>query len=123
MYTNFAFQWENLVVKFIKTSQVIEWVECDVYEFIGDESKDLWIIRIQAWFATPKQRILKWEKTYEWWMSGRWKFLVNDVEYNIEEENVFTVWVGDIVQWVADTDMVCYEVCYPPYEDGRFENL
>ena len=33
--------------------------------------------------------------------------------------------VGDTMQWKADLNsrLVVYEVCYPPYADGRYENL
>ena len=34
-----------------------------------------------------------------------------------------TIEVGDIIQWQAVEDLVVFEVCFPPYEDGRFENL
>jgi len=29
------------------------------------------------------------------------------------------------MQWEADkeADLVAYEICFPPYEDGRYENL
>lgn len=32
---------------------------------------------------------------------------------------------GQLMQWSADkgVDLVFYEVCTPPYEDGRFEDL
>lgn len=33
--------------------------------------------------------------------------------------------VGDLMQWQAseDSNLTAYEVCYPPYQDGRFENI
>ena len=33
--------------------------------------------------------------------------------------------VGELMQWQADGDtaLTFYEICDPPYEDGRFENL
>jgi hypothetical protein len=35
------------------------------------------------------------------------------------------VGIGDVMQWEADkeTDLVAYEICFPPYEDGRYENI
>jgi hypothetical protein len=27
------------------------------------------------------------------------------------------------MQWTAKTDLIFYEICYPKYEDGRYENL
>jgi len=33
--------------------------------------------------------------------------------------------IGEIMQWVAggDFDLEVYEICYPPYREGRFENF
>lgn len=42
-----------------------------------------------------------------------------DVEANIETE----VHIGELMQWSAETDLSFYEICDPPYEDGRFEDL
>ena len=29
------------------------------------------------------------------------------------------------MQWEADkdSDLVAYEICFPPYEDGRYQNI
>jgi len=42
-----------------------------------------------------------------------------------EEPIVVTVGVGEIMQWKADKEsgLAVYEICFPPYEDGRYENL
>lgn len=36
-----------------------------------------------------------------------------------------TVNIGDVMQWEAapDSSLVAYEICYPPYEEGRYEEL
>jgi hypothetical protein len=44
----FDFQGESLSTKYIETVQVIEGIECDVYEFISDSTKDLGIVRVKA---------------------------------------------------------------------------
>ena len=33
--------------------------------------------------------------------------------------------IGEIMQWQADENesLVVFEICFPPYQDGRFENL
>ncbi|HOI97155.1 MAG TPA: hypothetical protein PLA19_01470 [Candidatus Pacearchaeota archaeon] len=33
--------------------------------------------------------------------------------------------IGETMQWQADddSDLEVYDVCYPPYETGRFQNL
>ncbi len=59
---SFNFEGKNSLVVFVETMEVDEGVECDVYEFIGDKSKDLGIIRIKAGGKTPLQKVLKGEK-------------------------------------------------------------
>ena len=59
---SFNFEGKDMSVNFIEMMEVVEGVECDVYEFIGDKSKDLGIIRIKAGGKTPLQKVLKGEK-------------------------------------------------------------
>jgi hypothetical protein len=47
-------------------------------------------------------------------------------EINIVERTwAATISIGDIIQWRADdnSDLEVYEICFPPYEPGRFKNL
>lgn len=53
-----------------------------------------------------------------------------DGEINTYEVNELTplpfeiaVMINDVMQWQADSDLVLYEICFPPYEDGRFQNF
>jgi hypothetical protein len=41
------------------------------------------------------------------------------------DSNEVAVAVGETMQWQAadEADLVVYEICEPPYADGRFENL
>ena len=50
---------------------------------------------------------------------------VYDVNEELKEPVVVTVAIGEQMQWEADKDfgLVAYEVCFPPYEEGRYENL
>lgn len=130
----FKFEDEHLDVEFIETSKVVEGVECDVYKFKGDKTKDLGIIRIKNGYKTPLQKVLKGDKTIEGFISGSGRLVVKRANgitdsYNVDEkqEKPFQMVVekGDIMQWIAsvDSNLEVYEVCFPPYEDGRFENL
>jgi predicted alpha/beta hydrolase family esterase len=118
-------------VKFIKTQNVKDGVDCDVYSYVNDISKDLGIIRIQQGSTTPKQRILKGEKTTEGFLYGSLSFtfskdssLQTTYDYSDNSYGTETILgIGDIMQWSAEADSLCYEICYPPYEDGRFEVL
>lgn len=117
----FKFFWEK--VRFIESIEVKEWVTCDVYEFEWNNKKDLGIITMKKWHSTPKQKILKWDKTIEWIISWNWKFLFNWRDINCKWWEKFELWIWDIMEWKADTDLEFYEICYPPYEDWRFKDL
>lgn len=118
-YTSFL--WEK--VSFISRSEVKEWVICDVYSFDENAEKDLWIIHIKKWYSTPKQKVLKWDKTIEGLLSGTATFTLNGIITHCSNKEKLEINRWDIMQWTAMEDTVFYEVCYLPYEDGRFENI
>ena len=119
------------LVEFVETQAVNDGVTCDVYSFIGDDTKDLGIIRIKQGSQTPKQLILKGDKTIEGFLVGevdltfsretqdRTVYAYSDDGYGVET----VLGVGDTMQWYASEDSVLYEICYPPYEEGRFNEL
>lgn len=57
------FTYDNLKqeVIFIESNTVTEGVQCDVYQFKDDETKDLGIIKMKSGTKTPLQKILKGE--------------------------------------------------------------
>lgn len=123
----------QLVIEFVETQQVKEGVECDIYRITDDSTRDIAIVTVKSGYKTPLQRILKGNKTIEGFLEGVGVLSVtntdNSVEtYSLNNDNKgkeVTVAVGQLMQWYAnsDTDLVFYEVCEPPYEDGRFENI
>lgn len=131
---SFEFEGKTHVVSFVETTKVAAGVECDVYRFDGDETKDLGVIRIEPGGKTPLQRVLKGDRTIEGYISGKGKLVITKPD-NTQEEHLLdegtpkpltvTVATGEIMQWQADknSSLVAYEICFPPYEDGRFENL
>lgn len=130
----FDFENRTQPITFIETTKVTDGVECDVYTFDGDSTKDLGVIRVQEGYKTPLQKVLKGDKTIEGYISGRGKLVITKpdntkVEYPVNEktEKPFTVTVaiGELMQWQADIEspLVAYEICFPPYEDGRYENI
>lgn len=127
----FTCDWVKLPIQYIETIQVKEWVECDVYSFIGDNEKDLGIIRVKSWYSTPLQEVLQWDKTIEWYISGTWSLAILDknqkrIIYPVQADSSgFTknVDIWEQMQWTAHTDLSFYEICFPPYSDGRFKNL
>lgn len=118
-----------LRVNYMESMQVREGVVCDVYEFIDDNSRDLGVIRVNTGMSTPRQRVLEGDKTIEGYMTGKGTLIVEGVDGEVQEytfpgsANEVTINVGEIMQWKADKDLTFYEICYPPYIDGRFQNL
>lgn len=120
-------------VSYVETTQVKEGVVCDVYSFRDDDTRDLAIVTVEKGFKTPMQKVLKGDTTTEGFVSGRGELRVispdGDVRtYAFDEDNIgqaVVVEVGEKMQWHAngDSSLVFYEVCSPPYEDGRFENI
>jgi hypothetical protein len=134
--TTFLFEGKEQRVIFKETIQVPDTVgvECDVYAFEGDQSKDLGIIRIQPHCKTPLQKVLKGDRTVEGYISGKGKLTITKSDGEQEtyvadgeskEPIVVSVEIGELMQWEADKEngLVAYEICFPPYEDGRYENL
>ena len=128
---NFKFEGQGQQVVFINTIHVTSGVDCDVYSFVGDITKDLGIIKIQPGAKTPMQKVLAGDKTIEGYISGRGKLTVTkqDGTKIVYEANrkpfEIEVEIGQLMQWrsATDSNLVVYEICFPPYEDGRFENM
>lgn len=127
---NFEFEGNTQPVEFVETMDVAEGVSCDVYKFVGDDTKDLGIIKIDVGCKTPLQKVLKGDRTIEGYISGEGKLIVSkDGENKIyevgdSEKLSVEVNIGETMQWQAgDKQLIAYEVCFPPYEDGRYENL
>jgi hypothetical protein len=108
-------------------------VVCDSYAFVIDPtSKDLAIITIGPGFNTPLQRVINGPRTVEGYVSGSGVLIViaSNGEYTRylvggdSPEFSIDVLVGEQMQWEAcSTQLVVFEVCFPPYEPGRFENM
>jgi len=124
---SFLFEGREQLVSFMETLDVADGVACDVYTFDGDTTKDLGMIRIEPGRKTPLQKVLKGDKTVEGYISGKGKLKItkpNGKQVVYTEPFAITVAVGELMQWEADpdSDLSVYEICYPPYEDGRFQN-
>lgn len=133
----FGFERKSESISFVETMQVKEGVECDVYTFDDDPNKDLGIVRVAPGASTPRQKIIQGEKTIEGHISGKGRLIivkpdgiqiihtVDDKVNETKKPMSTTLTIGDIMQWQADpeSDLSFYEICYPPYQDGRFENL
>lgn len=118
---------------FVETQSVKDGVECDLYNFVDDNTRDLAVVRVDSGFKTPLQLVVKGSKTIEGFCSGAGTLTVWDKNGNTQqftfadgnESTEVIVAVGQKMQWHADKNMRLefYEICDPPYKDGRFENL
>jgi hypothetical protein len=128
---SFQFQGETFSTKFIESSEVFSGVRCDVYVHPETKERDLGVIYIEAGKRTEAQKVLQGEQTIEGYISGIGELII--IKPN-GERLVFVVGpetagfshpieVGDIMQWRAEEDLIVFEICFPPFQDGRFENL
>lgn len=131
MLSKFKINGEPKKVKFIETLHVKDGVSCDVYEFIDDDSMDLGVITVAPGKSTPRQKVLLGDKTIEGYLSGSGFLKIEEEgsikEYSFPNETGVTevsVKIGSIMQWTAKDDgLIFYEICTPPYADGRYEDL
>jgi hypothetical protein len=135
--TTFEFKGMILPVEFVETLEVTKGVRCHVYNFVGDDSKDLGIIEIEPGCKTPLQLVNDVEegqKTIEGFVSGEGTLKIKRksganeiyiVSNKIESPLSKDVEVGDNMQWTANADskLIAYEICIPKYKDGRYTNL
>ncbi len=131
--TTFVIDNKPFTISFGETQTVKEGVECDTYALTDDDTKDLAIVRVQKGYKTPLQRILLGNKTIEGFVGGQGALSVQSIDGGVktyefksgDADRPIVVEIGQIMQWYAngDTDLTFYEVCEPPYKDGRFENL
>jgi len=133
LLTEFAFEEGPKDVMFMETMQIAEDVECDVYSFKVGDGKDLGIIRVGPGAKTPLQKVLGGERTVEGHVSGKGLLIITRANgeeeiHSVDDSTVefqIDVGIGDTMQWQADEDfgLTAFEICIPPYQDGRYENL
>jgi len=132
--TEFSFEGVNQALEYIETQQVTDGVECDVYHFKNDDTKDLGIIRIDPGHKTPFQEVLGGIRTVEGYVSGKGQLViirndgyvgVHEVGQEPDKEFAMKVNIGNQMQWQAaeNSSLIAYEICFPPYEEGRFRNI
>jgi len=130
------FEYEGLEgpIEYIETTDVRVGVSCDVYRFPEDDSRDLAIVTVESGCKTPLQRVVEGDKTIEGFYDGEGELKVwtdlnaEPKSYRFNQPDAgksVVVNVGQYMQWEADgySDLMFYEICEPPYEDGRFEDL
>ncbi len=128
----FELQGHRHAVEYVETSTVTSGVTCDVYRFTADDTRDLGVVQVQPGCRTPMQRVVGGTSTIEGLLRGQGTLTVTKPDgradtHAFDDPRTPPVSVdrGDIMQWHADGPMplIFYEVCSPPYEAGRFEDL
>jgi len=120
-------------VTYTESQSIKDGVVCDVYLFVENQSKDLSIVTVSKCCCTPKQKVLKGEKTLEIYLNGSGKLFVTST-LGIEKEHYFPnneniqqieVVIGETMRWHADTDsdLQFAEICWPPFAPDRFEEI
>jgi len=123
---------QNKKISFIETGQVKEGVSADMYSFVKDKSIDLAIVTVSKDAKTLLQKIVKGKKTIEGYVSGNGILEVTSVDgkvvthqFSDGDSGEVEVNIGELMQWtnLGASDLVFYEICDPPYKEGRFKNL
>jgi len=130
---SFSHRNKTLQVVLQGSFEVFPGVICDVYIHPETKERDLGVITIKQGAKTFPQKVQRGIETIEGYMSGRGKLIIvkpsgDKLVFNVGPEDEgfsHTVEIGDTMQWQAskDEDLMVFEICYPPYDDGRFENL
>lgn len=121
-------------VTFEESNIAYRGVMCHVYSFTDTDAEDLAIIDVKPGYATPRQRVIDGERTTEAFIKGAGVLVIEATdgstqEYAFDSERAadhpgVTVGIGQIMHWVAgDEGLVFAEVCRPPYQEGRFEDM
>jgi len=129
----FSFRGEVLEVVYVETTHPFPGVRCDIYVHPETKEKDLAIITIEAGKKTGRQRVLKGKETIEGYISGMGKLTITHADKrkdvfeldSTQEGFAQIVEIGEIMQLEAgpDGELVMFEICVPPWEDGRYEDL
>ena len=117
-------------VTYIETLNVKDGVVCDVYAYDGDKEKDLGVITVAPNTCTPLMKILRGDRTIDGFISGKGVLTIvratgEVIKYTPQNEGEeFEMLVNETVQWCSEgEELNFYEICYPPYHDGRYENI
>ncbi len=121
-------------ISFVRRTEEADGVVCDAYAFIDDNRKNLGIIQIEPGKKTPLQKVLSGDRTIEGYISGKGTLTITkqngqtitfDFDGKTELVKSIPISVGETMQWEANkrSKLKVFELCYPPYEEGRFENI
>lgn len=129
---------ERLTLVFTNyVGRVVPGVWCYVYNIKDDDARDLGLVEVWPGYSTPTQRVLDGERTIEWPVCGKGTLYVLRKDGSLEPHKFdmhdptthfpapVTIEIGECMMWLADEGerLVFAEVCWPPFAEGRLENL
>ena len=134
--TEFTFDGRAYTVAKTGEMAVANGVICDTYEVPEvDDEWDLGIIKVEPGASTPRQLVIGGTRTVEAHLAGSgWLMIAPGLLFESPDRHVFNedeqpgrhvdVRQGEVMQWVVGTTgLVAAELCWPPYQDGRFLDL
>ena len=144
--TEFTYAGRRYAVEQTGSLAVAKGVVCDTYSVDITDDWDLGIIKIDAGCQTPRQRVVGGTRTIEMYLMGEGHLSVASANASAPDIHPFKLedlWTsegeeiasgrsrsvdvghGDVMQWTASGHMalMAAELCWPPYEDGRFIDL
>lgn len=116
------------------SGEVVPGVWCDVYSHPETGERDYALVTMQPGTETPLQRVVQpHSETIEAYISGKGTFTLErngfietfEVGSDTSSDQSWLIIEGDSIQWKAapDSELVFAEVCYPPFQPGRYKNL
>lgn len=132
-HTYFKHRNEDLPAVYVRTDIISPGVTCEVYLDPTTGKRDYGKVTVEPGYKTPKQKVLSGEETIECYFSGKGRLTIIHTDgttstFDLDSKDrgfAHEVRVGEIMQWEASNDeaLVFVEICYPPFTDGRFENI
>lgn len=131
--TQIQYKEELLPAVYVRTDVICPGVTCEVYLDPTTGERDYGKVTVEPGYKTPKQKVLSGEETIECYFSGKGRLTIIHTDgttstFDLDSKDrgfAHEVRVGEIMQWEASNDeaLVFVEICYPPFTDGRFENI
>ncbi len=127
----FYYQGEHRPIELCNTEEVAAGVSCEAYEFTGETAYCLAIITMKPFARMPIQVVRGGLVTFEEVITGdegtRLRVL-RAGKYEVVQSGPHIpstpILPSDVMQWTAGPKGAKFsEVCWPPFEEGRFETL
>ncbi len=127
----FTFEGRTQEVVFTETEKLPPDVLVHLYKFAWDDTKDLALFTTKK--RTPLQRVRQGTRTVEGYISGQAKLTIAKPDgttrvYEVGKDTgqlSVDVEIGDLMRWevLNGSTFVGYEVCFPPWAPGRYEDV